>query len=278
MTLMSHPDRIHLRDHVVSAEIGAFQSERGRTQRLRFGICVDLRAPVSGAGDEVDRILSYDVLTQAVQAALADQRYNLVETLAERIAAEVLAHPAAARIEVTVEKLDRGPGALGITITRDTARIAPQTISPPVDLLVWKVPAPPPTGAVVVVPGDTDAALATPVSGEAGRRIALLSLDQQAWHLADRLGLEIAETRTELDAAIRAVTPVVWAPARLVADAPDAGSTPTAIAFWLARKLSAGRIDFALPDGADLPAAPADLSIAVHRAARVADGGGQAGG
>ena len=35
-------DRISLRDHVVEAEIGAFQAERGHTQRIRFDIVVEV--------------------------------------------------------------------------------------------------------------------------------------------------------------------------------------------------------------------------------------------
>lgn len=267
MAFMSQPDRIHLRDHVVSTDIGAFQSERGRNQRLRFALSVDLRADVSGAGDEVDRILSYDVLTQAIDTALADQRYNLVETLAERIAAEVLAHPAAARIEVTVEKLDRGPGALGITISRDAARVAAAPPRPPVDLLVWAAPAQLSPGAVVIVPGVGTAPDAGGATGAtAARRIALLALDQAAWALADMLGLEIAETRTELDAAIQARLAVVWAPARLAADAPEAGDRPEQMAFWLAGRLDARRIAFALPEGTAMPAPPEGLTIAIDRA------------
>lgn len=265
MAVMDQPDRIHLRDHVISTEIGAFQSERGRDQRLRFTISVELRSPVSGAGDEVDRILSYDVLTQAIDTALADQRYNLVETLAERIAAEVLAHPAAARIEVTVEKLDRGPGALGITISRNAARVAapPQTL--PVELLVCATtPSGPLEGPVVLVPGADIPA--TAAKGSAARRIALLALDQAAWELADRLGLEVAETRTELEAAIRSRMPVIWAPARLAADAAEAGATPESLAFWLAQRLSAERLRFALPDTAELPAAPDGWAIPFERA------------
>ena len=59
------PDRISLRDHVVMADIGAFGTERGQKQRLRVDIAVDLAPCVSDAGDDVDRILSYDRLTEA---------------------------------------------------------------------------------------------------------------------------------------------------------------------------------------------------------------------
>lgn len=264
---MTPPDRIHLRDHVVSAEIGAFQSERGREQRLRFALTVDLRDPVSGAADEVDRILSYDVLVQAVETALADRRYSLVETLAERIAAEVLAHPAAARIAVTVEKLDRVPGALGISITRERGAVAAAAPALPAsEILVMALPAPRPEGAVVVIPGRLAAPCPPRPEGVAGRRIALLALDQAAWAIAAELGLEIAETRTEIEAALRAGQPVVWAPARLAADDPEAGDAPADLAFWLGERLAPRRILFALPPGADLPAPPLGCEIPIVHA------------
>ncbi|HRO15844.1 MAG TPA: dihydroneopterin aldolase, partial [Paracoccus sp. (in: a-proteobacteria)] len=126
---MDQPDRIHLRDYIVTADIGAFQTERGQPQRLRFGVNVDLAEPAAGVGDQVDRILSYDVLTGAVAAALADERYNLLETLAERIAAQVLDHPRAAQVTVTVEKLDRIPGALGVTLVRRAGRVRAQPVA-----------------------------------------------------------------------------------------------------------------------------------------------------
>lgn len=255
MAGMIQPDRIHLRDHVVSAEIGAFQSERGHGQRLRFSLTVDLRDPVGGADDHVDRILSYDVLVQAVDAALADQRYNLVETLAERIAAEVLAHPRAARIAVTVEKLDRGPGALGITISRDAGRVPVTAQHLPVRIVVGQ-PATLPRGAVVVLP---DAPVQPLPQGGDARRLALLGFDQAAWILARRIGIEVAETRTELDAAIRTEQAVVWAPARLAVEAPAVPPESPALAFWLAPRLSADRVDFATD--APLPAAPEGLVL-----------------
>lgn len=261
---MEKPDRIHLRDHVLSAEIGAFQSERGRVQRLRFTISVDLADAVSGSDDQVDRILSYDVLTQAVDTALSDRRYALVETLAEKIAAEILAHPAAARVKVSVEKLDRGPGALGITISRDAPRVAATLPDLPCELLVWRAPTEVPRGAVVILPAIHDPA--PPSTSIARRRIALLTLDQAAWALAERIGLEIAETRTELDAAIHDRRPVIWAPARLAADDAAAGETAETIAFWLAARMPVRRIAFSLAEPDPLPVAPDGLAVTICRA------------
>jgi dihydroneopterin aldolase len=262
MAAMNQPDRIHLRNHVISTEIGAFQSERGTQQRLRFTLTVDLRDSVPGVDDQVDKILSYDVLTEAIDTALAQQRYNLVETLAERIAAEVLLHPRASHIEVTVEKLDRGPGALGITICRKSARVAATGLDLPVKLLVWGAPVVLTREAWVIVP----MASGLPVPHATNdRRIRLLALDQAAWALADQLGYEVAETRTELDHAIRFARPVIWAPTRLAMDDPEAGQTPESLGFWLAGKLSAQALAFGLPPAAPLPPAPRNFSIPLLR-------------
>ena len=83
-------DRISLRDHIVDVEIGAFQAERGVTQRICFNVVVEVQ-PLSGPiDDDVDRILSYDRVTEAIALELADERLNLLETLAERVAERIL--------------------------------------------------------------------------------------------------------------------------------------------------------------------------------------------
>lgn len=261
---MDHPDLIHLRDYVISADIGAFQTERGSPQRIRFDLSVELAEPVLGINDEVDRILSYDVLTDAIRDSLADDRCNLLETLAERIAAQVLAHPRAARIRVTIDKLDRIPGALGITITRSAGQmdVTPEALRPVVRMQP-ALPPTPPQGAVVLVPGAPG--LPVPQGGDQ-RRIALLALDQAAWALAGALGLTVADSRTELDWAAGERRPVVWAPARMLADVAGVPADPVAATLWLAERLGAARVEWSLPPTASLPALPAGLRIESRRA------------
>ena len=259
---IDQPDRIHLRDHIVSADIGAFHSERGRPQRLRFAVEAELAEPVIGADDHVDRILSYDVLTDAIRDGLADRRYDLLETLAERIAAQVLIHPRAACVTVTIEKLDRGPGALGVTLVRRAGRVdASAEAARPVVLLAGAGIAPP-EGAMIVVPDAPG--LPVPQGGDA-RRIALLALDQAAFALAGRLGVDVAHSRTELDWATRSARPVVWAPARMAADVPNLPADPGILALWLAMRTDALRVDLALPEGRALPEPPAGFRVPVTR-------------
>ncbi|GLK62635.1 dihydroneopterin aldolase [Paracoccus kondratievae] len=255
---MDQPDRIHLRDYILSTEIGAFQTERGQQQRLRFNIDVELATHVVGVNDEVDRILSYDILTGAVAAGLADRRYDLLETLAEKIAAQILAHPRAAQVSVTIEKLDRIPGALGVTLVRRQGRVVADPIEAPIRVILHGRDLTLPEGAVALVPDAPG--LPLPQGGNL-REIELLALDQAAWALAGRLGLTVANSRTELDWAATEGRAVVWAPARMVRDVADLPATPTALALWLAQRLGASRLDWALAQGVPAPEVPADFPI-----------------
>lgn len=257
---MNEPDQIHLRDYIVEAEIGAFRSERGRSQRLRFNLTVDLAQPVIGVDDDVDLILSYDVLTDAVAVGLGDQRFNLLETLAEKIAAEVLGHPRAGQVRISVEKLDRIPGALGVTLTRRRGRVDAQQAADENELviLLHGAEVPRPSGAVILTPDAPQ--LPIPTGGNE-RRIALLALDQAAWALGGRLALDVADNRTELDWAVKEGRPMVWAPARMTADIPGLEADPISVALWLAERMGASRLDLALPQDAELPNVTTDIPL-----------------
>ena len=251
-------DRISLRDHVVQADIGAFQQERGQTQRLRFNVVVEV-GPAGPLNDDVDRILSYDRITEAIGAELAVGRLNLLETLAEGVAARILAAPQAARVFLRVEKLDIGPYALGVEIVRsrtdaDMAR-ADETLHPLVVFLDNATIAAPDLaarlsrwqqdGPVILTVGPPD--MARPATGHrpTQARIDLLAIEQNAWVLAARdLRCVVVETRTEIDWAMRHGRMVVWAPSKLVLDAVQgpASRDAVALALWLAGMLGAKRL------------------------------------
>lgn len=261
-------DRLSLRDHIVTAEIGAFQHERGREQRLRFNVVVELAPQDRPGDDDVDRILSYDRLTEAIAAELAAERLNLLETLAERVAARILAAPQAARVFLRVEKLDLAPGALGVEIVRDRAAAPAEPTGsgarPEVHLLSHPVPPALAAGPAVLVPPAPLLPLPAAPTPGAARRIALLALEQAAWSLAARdEGLRVVSTRTELDWALGRGQRVVWAPAKMALDTPGAPeeTDPGALAAWLAGLLGAGRLvvhgPVAIPAGCRVPVARA---------------------
>ena len=104
---------------VLDCEIGAYEEERGRKQRVRFSVELWLYPARARNNDDVARVVSYDGIVDAIRAVTAGGHINLVETVAERIAAKCLAHRRAAKVRVMVEKLDRVEGAsLGVEIER----------------------------------------------------------------------------------------------------------------------------------------------------------------
>ncbi|SIS49476.1 dihydroneopterin aldolase [Phaeovulum vinaykumarii] len=258
-------DRISLRDHVVTADIGAFQPERGQSQRLRFNIVVETRPHPEPLLDDVDRILSYDRLTEAIAAELAAERLNLLETLAERVAERILAQPQAMRVFVRIEKLDRGPGALGVEIVRARAsqpvcaEITGEALHPVVAHLTNAAIAAPDLGARLdaLIAGGAPVILSVglpegprPMTEHVPtqRRIDLLAIEQNAWVLAARdPRCMVVATRTEIDWAMRQGQLIVWAPSKIVLDAVDGpkahAGDGVALALWLAEEFAAQRLE-----------------------------------
>lgn len=115
-------DRVFLRDHVAAIEIGAYAEEYGVTQRLRFSVELDVRKFSADYADEVESVVSYDLIFEAIRDLAAGSRMKLLETFAERLAARLLTEPRVARARIRIEKLDRVSGALGVEIERRATR------------------------------------------------------------------------------------------------------------------------------------------------------------
>ncbi len=105
-----HPPlrRVFLRDMVLQAAIGVYPHEQGVTQRVRINISFGVpdEAGLAVGRDELSRTVSYERVVQLVRRIVADGHVRLVETLAERIAAGVLADRRIRVIRLKVEKLD----------------------------------------------------------------------------------------------------------------------------------------------------------------------------
>jgi dihydroneopterin aldolase len=256
-------DRISLRDHIVDVEIGAFQSERGSKQRVCFNIVVEVKPFQQKLEDDVDRILSYDKVTEAITTELNVERLNLLETLADRIADRILSEPQAIRVFVRIEKLDRGPGALGVEIVRsnemkqarsmaleDTRIICPKIFvlsnkafeSVELKNCIDELESLGRSAIFCVgLPSENYSKVA---QKQVQRRIDLLAIEQNAWRLAayDKRCV-VVETKTELDWAIKNGHISVWAPAKMLLDAKNLPNfdlqNPLPLSEWLANEFGA---------------------------------------
>lgn len=114
------PTRVFVRDLVLDANIGVHEREQGRRQRVRFNVDLWVRLPEGAPRrDSLDEVLSYSTIVKGIRAIAEGGHINLVETLAERVAAMALADPRVALARVRVEKLDAYADAtVGVEIER----------------------------------------------------------------------------------------------------------------------------------------------------------------
>ena len=112
--------RIFIRDLEMIASVGVHAFEKVRPQRIRVSIDLSVGPRPADATDTVDSVLSYENIVKAVRAIVAAGHFHLIETLAERVAAECLTHYTVSSVKVKIEKPDIFPDAatVGIEIER----------------------------------------------------------------------------------------------------------------------------------------------------------------
>ena len=115
-------DRITLTGVRVRAHHGVFDFEREQGQEFVIDVSVAVDLSAAASGDDLGRTVHYGELAEAVVAAVERDPVDLIETVAERVAAVALAHPAVEEVEVTVHKPEapiRVPFAdVAVTIVR----------------------------------------------------------------------------------------------------------------------------------------------------------------
>ncbi|TFD76483.1 dihydroneopterin aldolase [Cryobacterium psychrophilum] len=97
-------DSIILTGLRVNAHHGVYDFERENGQDFVIDVTVWLDLRTAAVSDDVSRTIHYGELANEVTVAAQHNPVDLIETVAERIAAVVLLHEAAERVQVTVHK------------------------------------------------------------------------------------------------------------------------------------------------------------------------------
>ncbi len=100
----------------LDAEIGLYEHERGHTQPLSVDIELALTPAIAHG---LHGTVNYETLAAKTRALAASGHIELVETFAERLAADCLDHPRALRVRVRVRKPQAiaGADAAGVEFT-----------------------------------------------------------------------------------------------------------------------------------------------------------------
>ncbi len=83
---------------------GVLEHERANGQFFLIDVTVHLSLREAGAADELAATIDYGELAERIVRAVESDPVDLIETVAERVAALVLEYPRALRVEVVVHK------------------------------------------------------------------------------------------------------------------------------------------------------------------------------
>lgn len=115
--------RVIVRGLELIGSIGIYEHEKRYEQRVVVSLDLGVRDRYDGRSDRIEHVYDYDQAISAVKLTVESGHFNLIETLAERIAQACLADPEVVTARVRIEKPDVLPAcrAVGIEIVRRRA-------------------------------------------------------------------------------------------------------------------------------------------------------------
>lgn len=115
---------VFVRDLELDANIGVYRREKGKLQPVRINLDLTVEETEGEVDDKLENVVDYGAVVEAIKAILAAGHLNLVETLAERIAAHCLTDKRVKVARVRIEKLEVVPEAasVGVEIEREAER------------------------------------------------------------------------------------------------------------------------------------------------------------
>ncbi|MDX6267234.1 MAG: 7,8-dihydroneopterin aldolase/epimerase/oxygenase [Frankiales bacterium] len=99
-------DRVALRGLKARGHHGVFPKEREKGQTFVVDLVLGLDTAPAAASDDLTKTVHYGVVAEEVVDVVRGEPVDLIETLAQRIADQVLKHDLVEEVEVTVHKPD----------------------------------------------------------------------------------------------------------------------------------------------------------------------------
>ena len=111
---------VFVRDLDLMALIGIYDHEKVKPQRIVVNVDLSVQETEGPMSDEIDHVVSYEIVVKKIEAIVAAGHVNLVETLAEKFAEACLRDKRVLAARVRIEKPDIIPNArsVGVEIER----------------------------------------------------------------------------------------------------------------------------------------------------------------
>ncbi|MBK5092353.1 MAG: dihydroneopterin aldolase [Actinobacteria bacterium] len=116
-------ERILISDLKVFAHHGVLPGEMEKGQDFLFDVEIEVDSSAAIEGDDISETVDYTKVADSVSRIATGERYNLIETLAAKIAEYLIALPGARKATVTVKKpeapLSVSVGWVGVSVSRE---------------------------------------------------------------------------------------------------------------------------------------------------------------
>jgi dihydroneopterin aldolase len=117
---------VFIHDLELAASIGVHSHEKAATQRVRINLDLAVReGDASAIDDNLANVVCYERVVAKTRRLVAAGHVNLVETLAERIAAMCLEDRRVRVARVRIEKLDAIPDAASVGVEIERYAVMP---------------------------------------------------------------------------------------------------------------------------------------------------------
>lgn len=115
---------VFVRDLELNANIGVYHREKGQLQPVRINLDLTVEERDGDIEDRLENVVDYGAVVEGIKAILAGGHLNLVETLAEKVAAHCLADKRVKVARVRIEKLKvlAEAQSVGVEIEREAER------------------------------------------------------------------------------------------------------------------------------------------------------------
>ena len=111
---------VFVRDLEIEALLGIYPEEKAKPQRIIVNIDLSVKEGPDRLSDDIKNVVSYEIVVKKVERIVAQGHVNLVETLAELIAAACLkdARVMAARVRIEKPDVIKNARSVGVEIER----------------------------------------------------------------------------------------------------------------------------------------------------------------
>ena len=116
----SYKRKVIITDLIFNTSIGIHNFEKEKEQQIKFNIEIDINPLLKAAENDLKSIVNYENIISKIKSITRKKHYNLLETLAEDIFANLFQSKNIIKIKLRIEKPEiiKNTSSVGIEITK----------------------------------------------------------------------------------------------------------------------------------------------------------------